>query len=137
MTGQLRARTPEKRKQRAEAASGSSERKPRARAALLELVADDLHHRLAAGKLLAILNKASGILGAADLEVDIEHEAGWISQFPIERAEPQGTELAFQLAARHTACLAEDQCKRPPQGIAAFNPQAIQFQPRKSALPSS
>ncbi len=100
-------------------------------------VADDLHHRLAAGKLLAILNKASGILGAADLEVDIEHEAGWISQFPIERSEPQGTELAFQLAARHTACLAEDQCKRPPQGIAAFNPQAIQFQPRKSALPSS
>lgn len=93
-------------------------------------VADDFHHRLNAGKLLGILTKATKILGPDDLEVDIEHEAGWISQFPLASCETEGTELVLKLTARHTACLAEDQCRRPEPGLAAFNPQSISFQPR-------
>jgi hypothetical protein len=92
-------------------------------------VADDLHHRLTAGKLLGILTKAAPILQSQSLDVDVEYEAGWISQFPVNEAEITSSELSFRLGARHTACLAEDQCKRPPQGLAAFNPQAIQFKP--------
>src|SRR3954451_22210006 len=46
-------------------------------------VADDVQHRLTAGKLLGILNKASSFL-EEDLEVDIEHELGVISQFPLD-----------------------------------------------------
>lgn len=93
-------------------------------------VADDLHHRLCAGKLLGILTKAAGLLQSETLDVDVEYEAGWISQFPVGKAAVTPTELIFQLGTRHTACLAEDQCKRPPQGLAAFDPQAIHFKPR-------
>ena len=92
-------------------------------------VADDLHHRLKAGKLLAILGKATAVLQTDDLEVDIEHEAGWISQFPLESVEARNGELVLQLTERHTACLAEDKCKTPAPGLSAFNAQAIHFQP--------
>lgn len=99
-------------------------------------VADDFHHRLNAGKLLGILNKAATILGPDDLELDVEHEVGWISQFPVAGCEAAGSELVLKLSARHTACLAEDQCRRPAPGIAAFNPQAISFQPRSASTTS-
>src|SRR5882757_9725532 len=46
--------------------------------------ADDTDHRLTAGKLLKILDKAKPFLASDDLEVDVEHEAGYISQFPLE-----------------------------------------------------
>ena len=92
-------------------------------------VAGDFHHRLTAGKLLGILNKAASILQTDDLEVDIEHEAQWISQFPVKSIEATGLELVCRLGQRHTACLAEDQCVRPPTGLNAFNPQAIHFKP--------
>ena len=92
-------------------------------------VADDRHHRLTAGKLLGILNKAASILQSDALEVDIEHEAKWISQFPIVSGTADGRELVLRLGERHTACLAEDQCKPKPGGLAAFNAQAIQFKP--------
>ena len=72
---------------------------------------------------------AAALLQNDTLDVDVEYEAGWISQFPVTTVEATATELIFTLGARHTACLAEDQCKRPPQGLAAFHPQAIQFKP--------
>ncbi len=90
-------------------------------------VADDLHHRLVAGKLLGILNKAAAILQSDDLEVDIEHEAGWISQFPVESVSAVNGELVFRLGVRHTACLAEDQCMRPPPGLKDFKMPALDF----------
>src|SRR2546421_11482733 len=46
--------------------------------------ADDTGHRLTAGKLLAILAKSASFLGTDDLEVEVEHEAPFVSQFPIE-----------------------------------------------------
>jgi hypothetical protein len=75
--------------------------------------ADDTDHRLTAGKLLAILDKAASFLGTGDLEVDVEHEAPFVSQFPIEKIEVEGETLALRLGVKHTACLAEDRCLPP------------------------
>ena len=86
-------------------------------------VAQDLDHRLTAGKLLGILNKAASLLGPEDLEIDVEHEAQWTSQFLLVSATVEKHELILQLGVRHTACLAEDKCGITPResGI-AFKP---------------
>src|SRR5580698_3223760 len=44
---------------------------------------DDNDHRLTAGKLLTILSKSAAFFDTDDLEVDVEHEAPFIAQFPI------------------------------------------------------
>jgi hypothetical protein len=75
--------------------------------------ADDTGHRLTAGKLLAILEKSVSFLGSGDLEVDVEHEAPFVSQFPIEKVEVDGETLSIRLGVKHTACLAEDRCLPP------------------------
>lgn len=78
-------------------------------------VADDVDHRLTAGKLLGILNKAAGsVLTTEDLEVDVEHEVRFISQFPITGLEPENGRLLVKLGERHTACLAMDKCMPKP-----------------------
>jgi hypothetical protein len=46
-------------------------------------VADDIDHRLSPGTLAGIMNIASPIFGADDLEVEIEYEDCSISQFPV------------------------------------------------------
>ena len=73
---------------------------------------DDTDHRLTAGKLLAILDKAS-FIASGDLEVDVEHEAPFISQFPIARVELEENTMILHLGIKHTACLAEDKCLPP------------------------
>jgi hypothetical protein len=75
--------------------------------------ADDTDHRLTAGKLRAILDKAASFLETENLEVDVEHEAPFISQFPISTVEATGDALIVQLGIKHTACLAEDKCLPP------------------------
>jgi hypothetical protein len=75
--------------------------------------ADDTDHRLTAGKLLAIMEKSASFLGTSDLEVDVEHEAPFVSQFPIEKIEVDGEALCIRLGVKHTACLAEDRCLPP------------------------
>jgi hypothetical protein len=82
--------------------------------------ADDTGHRLTAGKLLAILDKAASFLESDNLDVDVEHEAPFVSQFPISSVEATGDALIVQLGTRHTACLAEDKCLPP-----AFNKTSI------------
>jgi hypothetical protein len=77
-------------------------------------VADDVDHRLTAGKLLGILEKAAAVLGADDMEVDVEHEVQWISQFPLERVEAGVGEVRLVLGVRHTDCLAKDKCQPQP-----------------------
>lgn len=84
--------------------------------------ADDTEHRLHAGKLAMIFELGDGILGGDDLEVEVEHEAPFISHFPIESVEPQGNALVIRLGLKHTACLAEDKCARPVSG-----PETISF----------
>jgi hypothetical protein len=75
--------------------------------------ADDTDHRLTAGKLLAILDKAASFLGTGDLEVEVEHEAPFVSQFPIEKVERGDEALSVHLGIKHTACLAEERCLPP------------------------
>jgi Family of unknown function (DUF6428) len=76
-------------------------------------VQDDTDHRLTAGKLLAILEKASSFLETDALEVDVEYEAPFIAQFPIERVTADEEVLTIRLGIKHTACLAEDKCLPP------------------------
>ena len=97
---------------------------------------DDTGHRLTADKLLRILDKAGSVLGAEDLEVDIEHQMDFISQFPLKSAAVLPDEIVFHLDERHTACLAEDKCKPPKaKEPAAFNP--LKFNPREARQPST
>lgn len=77
-------------------------------------VANDLDHRLHAEKLLKILQKAAPVLEADDLAVDIEYQAGFISQFPLAEIRFEQGRLLFVLTERHTACLAEDKCLPKP-----------------------
>jgi hypothetical protein len=79
-------------------------------------VADDYQHRLTAGKLAKILEKGRSILGADDLEVDIEHDLGFVTQLPLRAAESKGSELVLVLTGKNTACLAPELCcPTPPQ----------------------
>ena len=85
--------------------------------------ADDTEHRLDAEKLLKIFAHGAKLLGADDLEVEIEHEAPFIAHFPIESVETQGDTLVIRLGIKRTACLAPDQCVPP-----ALN-KTISFKP--------
>jgi hypothetical protein len=89
---------------------------------------DDIDHRLLAGKLAKILEKAASILQSDDLEVDVEHEVGYITQFPLGNVEPSPDEIVFRLAERRTACLALDKCKPAPKAVSGFNPMKFNFQ---------
>ena len=85
-------------------------------------VYEDTHHRLSAGKLLGILATAESILNREDLEVDVEHEVGFVTQMPLESMSVQGEELLLKLGHRHTDCLAKDRCQTAPPV-----PQTISF----------
>lgn len=74
---------------------------------------DDTDHRLSAGKLLGILRKAESLLESEDLEVDVEYEAPFVSQFPVSGAELVDQTLVLTLGTKHTACLAEEKCLPP------------------------
>lgn len=76
-------------------------------------VADDYDHRLTAGKLAKIIEKGRSILGEEDLEVDIEHDRGFVTQLPLHSAEARGAELVLLLQGKHTACLAPEICCPP------------------------
>ena len=76
-------------------------------------VADDIDHRLTAGKLLSIIEKGREILGSDDLPVELEHDLGFATQFQVIGAESLGNELVIELAGRHTSCLAPDKCCPP------------------------
>lgn len=93
--------------------------------------ADDTDHRLAAGKLLAILDKSASFLETEDLEVDVEHEAPFISQFPISSVTVSGDSLMVELGIRRTACLAEDKCLPPALNKTSILTPLPNFKPGK------
>src|SRR4051812_22332288 len=74
---------------------------------------DDTDHRLKAGKLLGILQKSAPFLETENLEVDVEYEAPFISQFPVSELVVEGETLIVRLGTKHAACLAEDKCLPP------------------------
>lgn len=71
---------------------------------------DDTEHRLSARTLSKVLEKAAPVLGEDNLELDVEHEAPFISQFPISKIEAPDSAILVQLDVRHTTCLAQDIC---------------------------
>ena len=76
-------------------------------------VAADTDHRLTAGKLAMILELAAPILKDDDLDVEIEYEAGVISQYPLGQVEVTPAGLLFHLGTKHADCLAPDRCGIP------------------------
>jgi len=79
-------------------------------ASLQVWVADDVDHRLPAAKLAAIMEKASGLLGEDDPEMQVECQEGTIGLFSIEGSEVRDGALVFSLANKQTACLAPEVC---------------------------
>ena len=82
-------------------------------------VAADIDHRLTAGKLSKIVELAAPILKDDDLAVEIEYEAGTISQYPLGGMEVTPNGLLLMLGSKHTDCLAPDRCGIPVLASAA------------------
>jgi Family of unknown function (DUF6428) len=86
-------------------------------------VGGDEDHRLEAGKLVGIFQKATdrGILpqDAGAFPVEIEYEDLALSQFPISGHEIVDGSVVLQLKAKHTDCLAKEQCGAPATPEAA------------------
>lgn len=72
-------------------------------------VADDIHHRLHAGKLADIIERAAPI-DVSGLDVEIEYEDGLISQFPVVDARVDRSDVVLSLGTKHTDCLAKELC---------------------------
>ena len=70
--------------------------------------AGDYDHRLAPQKFLHILDLSRKILGAQDLEIEVEYQQGTISKFGLD-FDGQN----FLLVPKFTACLAQDACGIP------------------------
>lgn len=70
----------------------------------------DVEHRLHAGKLAAIFDKAGDVLPSHELPLEIEYEDFVVAQFPVESAEVVDGVLCFRLGLKHTDCLARGIC---------------------------
>lgn len=92
--------------------------------------ADDTEHRIGARMLLKVLEKAS-FIGTEDLDVDVEYEAPFISQFPIVTAAEEAEVLVVHLGIRHTTCLAQDRCLPPP-----IKSESLLFRPMPNLQPT-
>jgi hypothetical protein len=73
-------------------------------------LADDVDHRLPPGKLAHVLDLAAPLFEGDDLDVEIEYEDGFISQFPVIESGAEDGHLFFQLGTKHTDCLAKETC---------------------------
>ena len=73
-------------------------------------VADDKDHRLETTKLAKIMEVAGPVLASDELPVEVEYEAGTISQYPVAGVEVTPAGLLFYLGTKHTACLAPEKC---------------------------
>ncbi len=94
---------------------------------------DDVDHRLTAGKLAKIFSKAESVLLTDELDVDVEYETGYITQFPLGSVAVANNEIIFHLTERHTACLAMDKCLPPVAARSDFDPMKFKFTETPSA----
>ena len=76
-------------------------------------VADDTDHRLQAGKLADIIDRADPLFQGDDLDVELEYEDGLISQFPVHSVSNDSEWVVITLEMKHTDCLAKDICLPP------------------------
>ncbi len=96
-------------------------------------VYSDVDHRLETGKLANILRIAGDVLPSLDLPVEIEHEAGVVSQYPITAGSSDGHTLTLTTGLKHTSCLAMDVCCAPAAAVAATAPLTTAEKPRVKA----
>ena len=78
-------------------------------------VADDVEHRLTAGKLAAILERAEAPLNLSELDVEVEYEDALLSQFPVIDVAVLSKQILFRLGTVHTDCLAKELCLPQPK----------------------
>lgn len=71
---------------------------------------NDAEHRLEAGKLAHIIRLAAPLLRSGVLPVEVEYEDCSLSQFPVTGVEATPSSIIFQLASKHTDCLAKESC---------------------------
>jgi len=74
-------------------------------------VANDVGHRLEAGKLGQIIALGKGLFGDDDLPVEIEYDVGVITQFAVASVDADDKTITLRLAGKHTACLAPELCR--------------------------
>ena len=96
-------------------------------------VHSDVDHRLETSKLANILRMAGDVLPSLDLPVEIEHEAGVVSQYPVTSGSSDGHTLTLTTGRKHTACLAMDVCCAPELKATATAPLATADKPRIKA----
>lgn len=74
--------------------------------------ANDFDHRLVAGKLAKVIDKARASINFldSDLKVDLEYGADEAVQYHLSDVEITGGGLMFVLSGRQTDCLAKDKC---------------------------
>lgn len=72
--------------------------------------ANDLDHRLTAGKLAKIFKLAQPVLKSNDLPVEIEYGQDVAGQYMLTGAEFTDAAIHLQLAGKQTDCLAKDKC---------------------------
>ncbi|MDB4538225.1 DUF6428 family protein [Akkermansiaceae bacterium] len=76
-------------------------------------VATDVDHRIGTEKLLKILEMGASVMPGDFLPVEIEYEAGVISQYPLAEVEIGDEVVVLKLTKKHTDCLAKDKCGIP------------------------
>ena len=79
-------------------------------------VADDVQHRLQPAKLLGIVDKAAPLMGAEDLDIEVEFQGDTIGKYSLET---EG--YTFVLVPKFTDCLAKETCG-VPETIASTKP---------------
>jgi hypothetical protein len=95
-------------------------------------VYSDVDHRLETSKLANILRIAGDVLPSLDLPVEIEHESGVVSQYPVTTGSSDGQTLTLTTDLKHTACLAMDLCCAPTT-VAASSTVTTADKPRVKA----
>ena len=79
-------------------------------------VATDVEHRIGTDKLLKILEMGASVMPGDFLPVEVEYEAGVISQYPLAAVEAGEEAVILKLGTKHTDCLAKDKCGIPEYG---------------------
>jgi len=77
---------------------------------------NDEAHRFAPGKLAGVIDLAAPLFRGEDLDVEVEYEdcCTELSQYPVVAVQREEGILTFQLASKHTDCLAKESCGLTP-----------------------
>lgn len=76
-------------------------------------IGPDVDHRIEAGKMVDILEKARRIVPDDDLDLEIEYEDEIISQYQVGDAVVSDDAVTLLLTTKHTDCLAPELCVLP------------------------